>query len=64
MQYNIGTKGTPSGPMPMFILLHGSGPVSSEIANMKVVAAQGHDDPSIYFVPRIPNGIQNWYRWF
>ena len=64
MQYNIGTKGTPSGPLPMFILLHGSGPVSSEIANMKVVAAQGHDDPSIYFVPRIPNGIQNWYRWF
>lgn len=70
MQYYLGTKGTPDGPLPFFILLHGSGEVSSEVNSMQNVAKLGKDDPSLYFTPRIPNGIYdqstgiNWYRWY
>ena len=64
MQYYFGYKGYMADKMPLFIFMHGSGTVTEEITAIKAVASGFDDAPSLYFVPRIPNGYGDYYRWY
>lgn len=64
MQYYFGYKDRMEENMPLFIFMHGSGEVSEEIKGIKNAAGLGDDGPSLYILPRIPNGIYPYYRWY
>lgn len=65
MVYRFGYKGSKNaGPYPLFILTHGSGTVSEEQKSIYQVAINNNDAPCVYFVPRIPNGVYGYYRWY
>lgn len=68
MEYRWGYReGTPdkiSQPYPLMILMHGSGDVVSEQTAIGTVAPNSVDGDGLYIVPRIPNGIGNYYRWY
>ncbi len=68
MKYIFGFNGQLSGPAPMFINIHGSGPVADEWTLAQQVCRGDNDSPKIYFIAQIPNGgvsdNYSWYRWF
>lgn len=65
MVYRFGYKGSKdAAPYPLIILTHGSGTVSEEQKSIYQVAINNNDAPCVYFVPRIPNGIYGYYRWY
>lgn len=63
LMYRYGTKGETTGPMPLFIYLHGSGPSDIEWANGMTLAQRFNDAPCAYFIPKIPNEGP-YYRWW
>ena len=63
MPYYYGSKGEQTGPLPLFIYLHGSGPKAQEWQTGLRLAALFRDAPSLYFIPQIPNEGA-YYRWW
>lgn len=63
MPYYYGSKGEQTGPLPLFIYLHGSGPKAQEWQTGLRLAAVFRDAPSLYFIPQIPNEGA-YYRWW
>lgn len=64
MQYYFGYKDYMTENMPLFIFMHGSGTVSEELKGIKNAANLSDDGPSLYILPRIPNGWNTYYRWY
>ena len=65
LQYYVGTKGEqPKEGYPLFLYLHGSGPADQEWAAGLSLARQFDDAPSLYVIPKMPNPVGEWYRWY
>ncbi len=59
-----GYKGAkPSEGFPLFVYMHGSGPKDQEWATGLRLASSFRDEPSLYFIPQIPN-VGGLYRWW
>lgn len=64
MQYTLGYKVETTDPQPLLIFMHGSGEAKREWMVLKYIANMVDSFPSVYIVPRIPNGEGNYYRWY
>ena len=64
MPYYFGTKGDkPAQGWPLYLYIHGSGPKTHEWSTGYVLCSRFADDPSLYFIPQIPNE-GSYYRWW
>lgn len=64
MPYYWGYKGKcPEAGYPLFLYLHGSGPKDQEWYTGWRLAQMFEDNPSVYFIPQIPNEGA-YYRWW
>lgn len=64
MPFYYGAKGSaPSEGYPLFVYLHGSGPKDAEWSTGLSLCKGFDDNPSIYFIPQIPNEGE-YYRWW
>lgn len=64
MQYVFGYKQQTSEPQPLLIYMHGSGEAKQEWSTVTKLAYMAEIFPSVYIVPRIPNGVGDYYRWY
>ena len=66
MPFYFGSKGdsVPAAGRPLFLYLHGSGSPEQEWGTGLRICQQFDDAPSLYFIPRIPNGRGELYRWW
>ncbi len=64
MAFFYGSKGDkPAEGYPLFLYTHGSGPRDREWATGLKICSMFKDEPSAYFIPRIPNEGE-YYRWW
>ena len=64
MPYYFIKKGErPDGGYPLFLYMHGSGDKVREWETGYRICNSFEDAPSLYFVPQIPNGYGELYRW-
>lgn len=64
MPYYFIKKGDkPSEGYPLFLYMHGSGNKQQEWETGYRLCSSFEDSPSAYFVPQIPNGYGELYRW-
>lgn len=64
MPYYFIKKGDePESGYPLFLYMHGSGPKQMEWENGYYLSSSFNDSPSLHFVPQIPNGRGELYRW-
>ncbi|MBR3877917.1 MAG: hypothetical protein IKJ23_07020 [Bacteroidaceae bacterium] len=64
MPYYFIKKGEkPEKGYPLFLYMHGSGPKTSEWENGFKLCHSYDDAPSLHFIPQIPNGYGELYRW-
>ena len=64
MPYYFIRKGErPDSGYPLFLYMHGSGDKTSEWETGYRICSSFDDAPSLYFVPQIPNGYGELYRW-
>lgn len=65
MPYYWGYKGDdePEGGYPLFIYAHGSGAKEDEWVVGRKICQAFEDEPSVYFIPQIPNEGE-YYRWW
>lgn len=54
---------TPGEKYPMFLYMHGSGDKNSEWETGIGLSLRRFHSPGVYFVPQIPNGYGEYYRW-
>lgn len=65
MPFYYGSKGDkPEAGYPLYLYLHGSGDKNSEWSTGLALALSFQDSPSAYFIPQIPNGVGELYRWW
>ena len=65
MPFYYGSKGDkPEAGYPLYLYLHGSGPKEQEWPITLEWALYFADAPSVYFIPQIPNGVGELYRWW
>lgn len=65
MPFYYGSKGDkPEDGYPLYLYLHGSGDKNSEWSTGLALALSFQDSPSAYFIPQIPNGVGELYRWW
>ena len=64
MPYYFIKKGDkPSEGYPLFLYMHGSGNKEREWETGYKLCSSFEDSPSVHFVPQIPNGYGELYRW-
>ena len=64
MPYYFVKKGEcPDGGYPLFLYMHGSGDKEREWETGYRICNSFADAPSLYFIPQIPNGYGELYRW-
>lgn len=64
MSFFYGSKGDrPEEGYPLFLYTHGSGPRDREWDTGLKICSMFKDEPSAYFIPRIPNEGE-YYRWW
>ena len=64
MPYYFIKKGDmPADGYPLFLYMHGSGNKEREWETGYKLCASFEDSPSLHFVPQIPNGYGELYRW-
>lgn len=64
MPYYFIEKGEqPAAGYPLFLYMHGSGQKKSEWENGFRLCHSYDDAPSLHFIPQIPNGFGEFYRW-
>lgn len=64
LDFLLATRGErPEAGWPLFIYLHGSGPRDAEWSTGKILARRWADEPSAWFIPRIPREGE-YYRWW
>ena len=64
MPYYFIKKGEqPEAGYPLFLYMHGSGDKRSEWENGFRLCHSYEDAPSLHFIPQIPNGYGELYRW-
>lgn len=64
MPYYFIEKGEqPAAGYPLFLYMHGSGPKTSEWESGFRLCHSYDDAPSLHFIPQIPNGFGELYRW-
>ncbi len=64
MPYYFIEKGEqPAAGYPLFLYMHGSGQKKSEWENGFRLCHSYDDAPSLHFIPQIPNGYGEFYRW-
>lgn len=65
MPFYYGSKGDkPAAGYPLYVFLHGSGPVADEWETAFYWSAYFADRPSMYFIPQMPNAVGDLYRWW
>lgn len=64
MPYYFLKKGEkPNAGYPLFLYMHGSGPKQIEWETGLYLCSRYDDAPSLHFIPQIPNGRGELYRW-
>ena len=64
MPYYFIKKGDkPLGGYPLFLYMHGSGEKNREWEAGLRLCSSSDDAPSLHFIPQIPNGYGELYRW-
>ena len=61
--YFFGKGECPAEGYPLFLYMHGSGDKTREWETGYAICSSFDDAPSLYFVPQIPNGYGELYRW-